>query len=175
MVFECFADGSDLIDITWLKNSAPFKRGNLKTNGHGSKLTINRTREADSGKYQCRATNADGDSTISDEAELISNVYLSDRLLMYNIYLITVLPQILNSPSNVTVLTGKSTQLTCNALGTKVQYQWSKNGTLLSGANSKILTFNNINKSREGTYKCEASNRGGQDESKPAMITVFGM
>ena len=75
MVFECFADGSDLIDITWLKNSAPFKRGNLKTNGHGSKLTINRTREADSGKYQCRATNADGDNATSDEAELISKVF----------------------------------------------------------------------------------------------------
>jgi len=56
-----------------------------------------------------------------------------------------------------------------------VQFHWIKNGTPLSGADSNILKITNINELHEGTYKCVASNRGGQDESNPAMITVFGM
>ena len=56
-----------------------------------------------------------------------------------------------------------------------MEYQWLKNDRLFSSANSKTLRIDNINESHEGTYKCVASNRGGQDESNPAMITVFGM
>ena len=174
VVFECFANGSDSVNITWLKNGASLSRGNIMASDHGSKLAINRARVSDSGKYQCRATNADGDSTTSNEAELISNVHLTNSVLLI-ICIFTVLPQILTNLSDVTVLTGKSTLLKCNALGTKVQYHWLKNDRVLSGSNFKTLRINNINESHEGTYKCEASNRGGQDVSNPAMITVFGM
>ena len=75
VVFKYFANGSDSIDITWLKNSSSLRKGSIMTSDHGSTLTINRARVADSGKYPCRATNADGDSTTSNEAELISNVH----------------------------------------------------------------------------------------------------
>jgi len=87
VVFECFANGSDLIDITWLKNSALLRKGSIMRSDHGSKLTLRRVRVADSAKYQCRATNADGDSTTSNEAELISNVHLTNRVLINYIYL----------------------------------------------------------------------------------------
>ena len=82
VVFECFADGSDSVNITWLRNSASFRRWSIITSDHGSKLTINKARVSDSGKYQCKATNADGDSTTSNEAELISNVHLIDSVYL---------------------------------------------------------------------------------------------
>ena len=41
-------------------------------NGISSSLSINRATVSDSGRYQCNATNVDGNSAVSTEAELIS-------------------------------------------------------------------------------------------------------
>ena len=50
-----------------------------------------------------------------------------------------------------------------------------KDGVVVSGANSNMLRITNIEESDEGVYKCVASNKGGQVESNPATITVYGM
>jgi len=50
-----------------------------------------------------------------------------------------------------------------------------KDGVVVSGANSNMLSITNIEESDEGVYKCVASNKGGQVESNPATITVYGM
>jgi len=73
--FECFVNGSDSLTITWVKDSKPYTARNIITKDHSSTLKINRAAVADSGKYQCNATNADGNSVMSNEAELISNVH----------------------------------------------------------------------------------------------------
>jgi len=49
-----------------------------------------------------------------------------------------------------------------------------KDGVVVSGANSNMLRITNIEESDEGVYKCVASNKGGQIESDPATITVYG-
>jgi len=76
VTFECSANGSDSLTITWVKNNKLYTAGEIIIGHHSSKLTINRTTVKDSGKYQCKATNADGKSAISDKAELISNVHV---------------------------------------------------------------------------------------------------
>ena len=72
--FECFANGSVTVTITWEKDRRSYSSGVTQThsNGVSSSLTLNRTIVADSGKYRCRATNVDGDIAFSNEAELIS-------------------------------------------------------------------------------------------------------
>ena len=50
-----------------------------------------------------------------------------------------------------------------------------KDGVVVSGANSNMLRITNIEESDEGVYKCVASNKGGQVESNPATITIYGM
>ena len=72
--FECFANGSVTLTITWEKDRRYYSSGVTQTlsNGVGSSLTLNRATVANSGKYRCRATNVDGVSAISNEAELIS-------------------------------------------------------------------------------------------------------
>ena len=89
--------------------------------------------------------------------------------------MLTVIPQILTNPDDVAVFIGQSIQLTCSALGTDIDYQWMKDGVEVSGANSNMLRITNIEESDEGVYKCVASNKGGQVESNPATITVYGM
>ena len=49
-----------------------------------------------------------------------------------------------------------------------------KDGVVVSGANSNMLRITNIEESDEGVYKCVASNKGGQVESNPATITIYG-
>ena len=75
--FECFVTGSDVITIKWQKDRKLLRNRNIKThktnNGTISNLTLDRTIVKDSGKYRCKATNVDGGSTTSMEAELISN------------------------------------------------------------------------------------------------------
>ena len=76
MTFECFANGSDSLNITWEKNRISYiSRGTQVTthsNGVSSSLTLNRTTVVDSGKYWCKATNVDGNNATSNGAELLS-------------------------------------------------------------------------------------------------------
>ena len=84
------------------------------------------------------------------------------------------IPEILTNPSNVTVLVGQSLQLICRGLGTDIVYEWIKDGTVVSDANSDILRITNTMESDEGVYKCVVSNNGGRDESNTATVTVYG-
>ena len=78
VTFECFANGSDSLTITWEKDRRSYTSGvtqvTIHSNGVSSSLTLNRARVADSGKYRCNATNSDKDSAISNEGELLSKV-----------------------------------------------------------------------------------------------------
>ena len=75
--FECFVTGSDAISIKWQKDGRSLSNRNVKThktnNETSSNLTLDRAIMKDSGKYRCKATNADDESIVSVEAELISN------------------------------------------------------------------------------------------------------
>ena len=80
VTFECFANGSDSLTITWEKDRRSFTSGVTQVTTHSigvsSGLTLYRARVADSGKYRCRATNVDGNSSTSTEAELISKLHM---------------------------------------------------------------------------------------------------
>ena len=78
-IFECFVNGSgSSLTVTWERNRNQYNSGNmnniLHSNGVRSSLTINQATVRDSGKYRCRATNDNGSSTVSTEAELISKL-----------------------------------------------------------------------------------------------------
>ena len=80
VTFNCFANGSDSVIITWEKDRRSYTSGVTQvtySNGVSSSLTLNRARVADSGKYRCRATNADKKYATSNEAELLNKLYYS--------------------------------------------------------------------------------------------------
>ena len=77
VMFECFVNQSNgSSSVTWERNKIPYNSGNVEnivhSNGVRSILTINTATVKDDGKYRCRATNDNGSSTVSYEAELIS-------------------------------------------------------------------------------------------------------
>ena len=86
-MFECFVTGSDTITIKWQKDGRSLSNRNVKVhkanNGTTSNLTLDRATVKDSGKYRCKATNADKDSILSVEAELISNDIVNNNKYCY--------------------------------------------------------------------------------------------
>ena len=86
-IFECFITGSDNITIKWQKDGKSLRNRNVKThktnNGTISNLTLDRATVKDSGKYWCKATNADDDSITSVEAKLISNCLVKHNNCCY--------------------------------------------------------------------------------------------
>ena len=76
VVFECFVNGSKSVSVVWEKDGREYRARNrdgvkYHRNGGSNKLIFSSATVNDSGKYRCRATNGDGYSVVSDEAELI--------------------------------------------------------------------------------------------------------
>ena len=175
-VFECAANGSDTLMITWTKNNELIQNIPLINITHSGKKSILKIKKAtvyDSGVYRCIATNTDNEIVISNPAQLLSTLK-SETYILYKPFYHIVLPSMNTHPDNVTVLTGQSVDLTCSATGTDVVYQWMRNGVIMSHGNSSVLRINQIRQSDDGTYQCIASNKGGNVSSNPAMIIVYG-
>ena len=86
-MFECVANGSESLTISWTKNDrhniskSHFKISNKITNdGRRSILKIKRAKIADSGFYRCIATNADNKIVSSKQAELLSKIMSANKL-----------------------------------------------------------------------------------------------
>ena len=76
VTFKCFVSGDNSsLNVTWERNGKRYTSRNInnmeRSNGVSSSLTMNKARVSHSGKYRCKATNADGRSAVSNEAELI--------------------------------------------------------------------------------------------------------
>ena len=80
VVFECAAKGSESLNINWLKNNSTVRNTRKvgtksSRGGKGSILTIKNVTVSDMGCYQCRAINSDGETVLSNKAELLSELY----------------------------------------------------------------------------------------------------
>ena len=85
-MFECAANGSELLTIRWTRNnihvtSPRLKISNEITNGEKrSVLTVQRSTIRDSGLYRCVATNADNEMISSKPAELLSKKISANKI-----------------------------------------------------------------------------------------------
>ena len=75
-IFECFVNGSSSsLTVTWERNRNQYNSGNVNNILHSNGVRSSyQATVRDSGKYRCRATNDNGSSTVSTEAELISKL-----------------------------------------------------------------------------------------------------
>ena len=53
------------------------------------------------------------------------------------------------------------------------KYQWRRNGTDITGANSSALVLNNVTGASAGTYTVVAENAFGRTTSDPALLAVI--
>ena len=84
-VFECAANGSESLNISWIRNNeliSNSKSNKIQHDGNTSILKIKETTIDNSGIYQCIATNADNEEVFSKLAELLSKIhYIMKELL----------------------------------------------------------------------------------------------
>ena len=76
-VFECAANGSESLNITWIKNDVHISDSHLTEVSHSEKksvLKIDKATVENSGIYQCIATNADNETVLSKPAELLGKM-----------------------------------------------------------------------------------------------------
>ncbi|MBE0544962.1 MAG: immunoglobulin domain-containing protein [Verrucomicrobia bacterium] len=82
-------------------------------------------------------------------------------------------PIIVSQPASRTVIVGANVTFSVVADGTTpLSYQWSFNGTNLSGATSSSLTLSNAQFSDAGAYSVVVSNLAGTTASTVATLTV---
>lgn len=82
-------------------------------------------------------------------------------------------PVITDQPDNLSVSQGQQALFNVAASGSNpLSYQWKKNGTNISGANSSTYTINNVQTTHAGQYTVFISNSFGNVTSNVATLTV---
>lgn len=67
---------------------------------------------------------------------------------------------------------GSVVSITCTASGTPdPDVKWIRNGKIKSkGKKTALLTFNNVNRTDDGQYKCQANNLAGDIENYIELV-----
>ncbi len=82
-------------------------------------------------------------------------------------------PAFVAQPQSATVLPGTNVTFTASARGgNPLVYQWQRNGSNISGANSSSLTLTNVQTTNTGIYTITASNSLGFITSSNAVLNV---
>ncbi len=92
-----------------------------------------------------------------------------------NVATLTVveIPEITADPTGGTVTAGGSITLSATATGTTpLTYQWSRNGTAITGATSSSLVLDPVAIGDAGDYSVVVSNAAGSDTSATATVVV---
>jgi hypothetical protein len=87
--------------------------------------------------------------------------------------LLAAAPAIQTQPQSQTVTAGSNVQFSVTASGRPaVNYQWSFNGTAISGATSSSYSLSNAQSANAGVYTIAVSNVMGSKTSNAATLTV---
>ncbi len=83
-------------------------------------------------------------------------------------------PTIASQPQSILINAYNATSFTVTASGTiPLGYQWSINGTNISGATSSSLTISNVVQTNLGTYSVVITNAFGSVTSSNAMLSMY--
>ena len=84
-------------------------------------------------------------------------------------------PVILSQPVGQNAAEGAGVTFTVGASGTDLNYQWSRNGVVLTGAVFSTISLNNVRGGDAGTYTVLVSNSAGAVTSVGAALTIVGL
>lgn len=151
VTFSVVASGSAPLTYSWHKGADPIPGATSDT------YTILNAQTGDQGSYSVVVSNGAG-STESAAATLTVNL---------------LAPSITKQPVSQTLGIGSSTTLSVTALGSApLSYQWSKNGSPISGATGATLALNNVQVSDSGDYTVTVTNVVKSVTSNPATVSV---
>ena len=153
VTFTIVATGTAPLSYQWKKG------GNNIPGANSSSLTLTGVTSADAGSYTVVVSNSAGSTTSSAAVLTVNSV--------------VVAPVITTQPSSKTVSAGANVTFTVVATGSSpLSYQWSKDGTAISGAMSSSLSLSNVQTNDAGSYLVMVSNAGGSVTSAEAVLTV---
>jgi hypothetical protein len=153
VTFTVVASGTATLSYQWSKGGAALPGAT------SASYTIASPTTADTGSYTVTVTNSAG-STTSNAAALTVNAAATA-------------PAITTAPANLGVTVGSSATFTVVASGTApLSYQWSKDGSAISGATSSSYTVASAQTSDAGSYTVAVTNSAGSTSSPAATLTV---
>ncbi|MBL9032620.1 MAG: immunoglobulin domain-containing protein [Phycisphaerae bacterium] len=156
-----YCDGA-LVALTVSVSGAPTPTLQWRKNGinipgaTGTTYAFNNATSANSGTYDCVATNSCGSAT-SNPA----------------IVQVTEQPFIDTQPTNQVVALGGTATFTlvCNT-PPPINFQWLQDGFPIPGANSSTLVIPNVGPEHEGSYRCLINNLCGNANSTVVTLTI---
>jgi pectate lyase len=148
------ADGTQPLSYQWFSSAT----GLLGSRTNAS-LTFTNIQVSDTADYSVLVTNIAGSVT-----SVLAHVWVSNTPLP---------PSFTLQPASLIVVTGATSTFTAAATGTApLSYQWSKDGTNVSGATGASLSITNVQLSAAGSYTLAVSNVAGTITSQPVLLTV---
>ena len=152
VTFGATATGTAPLAYQWYLN------GNPISGATSSSYIISNVQPANAGTYTVTVSNGISPNATSNGAALTVNVS----------------PSITAQPKSQTVMTYASVTFSVTATGTApLSYQWSLNGTAISGATSSSYTISNVQAANAGTYTVLVSNGISPNATSiGAMLTV---
>ena len=149
--FSVTADGTAPLNYQWTFN------GTNLPGATNPSLTISGAQAGNAGSY----------------AVLVSNSYGATNSATVVLTVQQVPPSIFGQPGDLTVQAGDSATFTVTVSGsTPMTFQWSFNGTNISGATGASLSLANVQAANAGQYAVAVSNFCGATNSYAATLSV---
>lgn len=145
------ANGSPAFSYQWLQNGAPIN--GATNNTYIKNLSVT----GDSGNYKLVVTNNYGSVT-----SLVAVVTVQP----------VTAPTITVAPVSQNLYQSYPATFSVSALGGKLSYQWSYNGSPIAGATNATYSIASINPSYTGTYAVAVSNPVGPTANASATLAV---
>lgn len=142
------AEGSNL-SYQWYKDDVVLQ------NAINSELIIENIKQENVGAYKCEVKNSC--------AEVFTN---SVSVTLGQ------LPEITSVSDDIEAPEGVSVQMTVEAQGDNLIFEWFKDGEKITDQNGNFLVINDVRKENEGNYTCKVSNDCGYIESTPIKLTI---
>ncbi len=156
-VFAVVAHGTEALSYQWRFNGTNIAGANSPV------LRVNGVTGANAGSYSVAVGNAAGNAT-SNAAVLTVTAGTPAA----------VAPSIVTQPRDVSVNAGNTATFAVGVAGTgPFSFQWLRDGVLMNGATSAVLTFDSVAMPNAGAYSVRVTNSAGQVVSDNALLDVI--
>lgn len=153
ITFAVGATGASPLSYQWMFNGRPIAGATATT------LRVDPVTHATGGQYSARITDPSGTVTSNSVALTVTTPLVP--------------PGIFAAPAAKTVVAGEAMTLAVTATGSvPITYQWSRDGTPITGATNTTLVLPRTKLADAGAYTVAITNFGGSITSAPATVTV---